>query len=387
MKFPEELELYIHIPFCEKKCNYCDFLSFSGIGEEEQDRYCGALTEEIQRTGAYLYQKKPECDFKIRSIFVGGGTPSILKEGSIEHILTSLKEVFPITAETEITMEANPGTLTGDKLEEYRKAGINRLSIGLQSAENKSLALLGRIHTWEVFLKNYELARKKGFSNINIDLMSSLPGQTLKEYERTLSLVTELSPEHISSYSLILEEGTVFYQSKDIRKMIPDEETDRQMYQMTKDILRENGYHRYEISNYARPGKECIHNLGYWSGVDYLGFGLGASSYFGNTRFSGERDLKKYIEVSWVPFSERKDYTVLTEKDQMEEFMFLGLRKMEGISYSEFFSNFGVPLEKIYGPVIRKYEEMNLLESEGDRLFLTDAGIDVSDYIFCDFML
>ena len=379
-----DLELYIHIPFCIRKCNYCDFLSFPSK-EEEREVYVESLINEIEQTGKILDKN----DYKVRSIFIGGGTPSLLSGEQMERIMQAVRNTFFIIEEAEITMEANPGTLTEANVFSYKKAGVNRLSMGLQSADDSCLHLLGRIHTWEEFLKSYELARKAGFENINIDLMSGLPGQTVSIYKRTLEKVMALQPEHISAYSLILEEGTPFGESKEIQKKIPDEETEREMYQLTKEVLAENGYERYEISNYARKGKECIHNLGYWSGTPYLGFGLGASSYFEGTRFSNEKNLEKYQKKPYVPFMMREDYTVLSEKDEMEEFMFLGLRKRAGISEREFKERFKVSLKDIYGKVIAKYEEMDLLEwtDEGKVLRLTDAGIDVSDYIFCDFML
>ena len=379
-----DLELYIHIPFCIRKCNYCDFLSFPSK-EEEREVYVESLINEIEQTGNILDKN----DYKVRSIFIGGGTPSLLSGEQMERIMQAVRNTFFIIEEAEITMEANPGTLTEANVFSYKKAGVNRLSMGLQSADDSCLHLLGRIHTWEEFLKSYELARKAGFENINVDLMSGLPGQTVNIYKRTLEKVMALQPEHISAYSLILEEGTPFGESKEIQKKIPDEETDREMYQLTKEVLAENGYERYEISNYARKGKECIHNLGYWSGTPYLGFGLGASSYFEETRFSNEKNLEKYQKKPYVPFVMREDYTVLSEKDEMEEFMFLGLRKRAGISEEEFKARFKVSLKDIYGKVIAKYEEMDLLEwtDEGKMLRLTDAGIDVSDYIFCDFML
>ena len=379
-----DLELYIHIPFCIKKCNYCDFLSFPS-SEEEREEYVQCLVNEIEQTGNLL----DKDTYAVRSVFIGGGTPSLLLGEQIERIMLAVQESFTIKDGVEITMEANPGTLKESNIFSYKEAGVNRLSMGLQSADNACLHLLGRIHTWEEFLKSYELARKVGFENINVDLMSGLPGQTVSIYKRTLEKVVALQPEHISAYSLILEEGTPFGESKEIQKKIPDEETDREMYQLTKEILAENGYERYEISNYARKGKECIHNIGYWSGTPYLGFGLGASSYFEGTRFSNEKNLEKYKESPYVPFMMREDYTVLSEKDEMEEFMFLGLRKRAGISEREFKERFKVGLKDIYGKVIAKYEEMDLLEwmDEGKMLRLTDAGIDVSDYIFCDFML
>lgn len=383
-EYKKDLELYIHIPFCIKKCNYCDFLSFPSK-EEEREEYVQCLIKEIEQTGNIL----DHDSYIVRSIFIGGGTPSLLSGEQVERIMMAVRQAFIIKEEAEITMEANPGTLTAENLFSYKKAGVNRLSIGLQSADNACLHLLGRIHTWEEFLKGYELARKSGYENINIDLMSGLPGQTVEIYKRTLEKVMVLQPEHISAYSLILEEGTPFGESGEIQKKIPDEETDREMYQLTKEILAKNGYERYEISNYALKGKECIHNLGYWSGVPYLGFGLGASSYFEGARFSNEKDLKKYRQSPYVPFSMREDYMVLSKKDEIEEFMFLGLRKRAGISKEEFQKRFKESLTDIYGKVISKYEEIDLLEwtDEGQMLRLTDAGIDVSDYIFCDFML
>lgn len=380
----KDLELYVHIPFCIKKCNYCDFLSFPSK-KVEREEYVQHLIEEIERTGKDLDKN----DYIVRSIFIGGGTPSLLSGEQIERIMMAVRKCFFIKEDAEITMEANPGTLAEANLFSYKKSGVNRLSIGVQSADDECLHLLGRIHTWEEFLKGYELARKTGFENINVDLMSGLPGHTLDIYKRTLEKVMALQPEHISAYSLILEEGTPFGESKEIQKKIPDEETDREMYQLTKEILAENGYERYEISNYALKGKECIHNLGYWSGVPYLGFGLGASSYFEGTRFSNEKDLKKYSQNPYVPFRMREDYTVLSKKDEMEEFMFLGLRKRAGISGKEFQERFERSLRDVYGNIISKYEEMGLLEwiADGKMLHLTDAGIDVSDYIFCDFML
>ena len=379
-----DLELYIHIPFCIRKCNYCDFLSFPS-NEEEREDYVQCLINEIEQTGELLDKDA----YAVRSIFIGGGTPSLLSGEQMERIMQAVRKGFVIKEEAEITMEANPGTLTEANIFSYKKAGVNRLSMGLQSADDACLHLLGRIHTWEEFLKSYQLARKAGFENINIDLMSGLPGQTIEIYKKTLEKVMALRPEHISAYSLILEEETPFGKSKEIQRKIPDEETDREMYQLTKNVLLENGYERYEISNYAIKGKECIHNLGYWSGTPYLGFGLGASSYFEGTRFSNEKDLEKYKKKPYVPFMMREDYTVLSEKDEMEEFMFLGLRKRVGISKREFKKRFKISLKDIYGKVITKYEEMDLLEwtDAGEMLRLTDAGIGVSDYIFCDFML
>ena len=374
------LELYIHIPFCIRKCNYCDFLSFpeteSGIAQ-----YCHALKEEIKRTGDQAE------GIGVRSVFIGGGTPSILEAEQITEIMTCIRNNFSIEKNAEITIESNPGTLNAEKLNCYHELGINRLSIGLQSTDDDCLRRLGRIHTFQEFEKNYEQARKSGFQNINIDLMSGLPGQSLRGYEDTLNRVTELKPEHISSYSLIIEEGTPFYKSDSVLQQLPDEDTERKMYERTKEILEQQGYERYEISNYARQGRECIHNLGYWEQVPYLGMGLGASSFYNGARFSNERNFRKYLSTPYLPFEHREDYVQVSREEQMEDTMIFGLRKMKGISVSEFEREFGTPIWEMYGSVIERYSNLGLLIQEGDVLRLTDAGIDVSNRIFEDFIL
>ena len=383
----KDLELYIHIPFCIKKCNYCDFLSFPSSAEDREE-YVRCLVKEIEKTGIVLNDILNNKDtYQVRSIFIGGGTPSLLSGNQIKNIMQVVQKYFLIKEEAEITMEANPGTLTKKNLSAYKDAGINRLSMGLQSADNSCLYLLGRIHTWEEFLKNYELARKAGFENINIDLMSGLPGQSLRGYEDTLNRVTELKPEHISSYSLIIEEGTPFYKSDSVLQQLPDEDTERKMYERTKEILAQQGYERYEISNYARQGRECIHNLGYWEQVPYLGMGLGASSFYNGARFSNERNFRKYLSTPYLPFEHREDYVQVSREEQMEDTMIFGLRKMKGISVSEFEREFGTPIWEMYGSVIERYSNLGLLIQEGDVLRLTDAGIDVSNRIFEDFIL
>lgn len=380
MKGCSMLELYIHIPFCVRKCNYCDFLSFpeteSGIAQ-----YCHALKEEIKRTGDQAE------GIGVRSVFIGGGTPSILEAEQITEIMTCIRNNFSIEKNAEITIESNPGTLNAEKLNCYHELGINRLSIGLQSTDDDCLRRLGRIHTFQEFEKNYEQARKSGFQNINIDLMSGLPGQSLRGYEDTLNRVTELKPEHISSYSLIIEEGTPFYKSDSVLQQLPDEDTERKMYERTKEILAQQGYERYEISNYARQGRECIHNLGYWEQVPYLGMGLGASSFYNGARFSNERNFRKYLSTPYLPFEHREDYVQVSREEQMEDTMIFGLRKMKGISVSEFEREFGTPIWEMYGSVIERYSNLGLLIQEGDVLRLTDAGIDVSNRIFEDFIL
>ena len=323
----------------------------------------------------------------MRSVFVGGGTPSILMPEQITEIFLQIRKSFLLEADAEITIESNPGTLDEEKLQCYQEIGINRLSIGLQSTDDNCLKRLGRIHNFREFEKNYDQARKVGFTNINIDLMSGLPGQSLSQYEETLRRVTDLNPEHISSYSLIIEEGTSFYESEEIVRQLPDEETERKMYEQTRDILNAKGYDRYEISNYARKGKECIHNLGYWEQVPYLGVGLGASSYYNKARFSNERNLKKYLNIPFLPFEEREEYATVSLREQMEDRMIFGLRKRKGISISQFKKEYGISVREIYGEVIDRYSSMGFLQVEDDVLKLTDAGIDVSNRIFEDFLL
>lgn len=380
MKGCSMLELYIHIPFCIRKCNYCDFLSFPET-ESRIAQYCHALKEEIKRTGDQAE------GIGVRSVFIGGGTPSILEAEQITEIMTCIRNNFSIEKNAEITIESNPGTLNAEKLNCYHELGINRLSIGLQSTDDDCLRRLGRIHTFQEFEKNYEQARKSGFQNINIDLMSGLPGQSLRGYEDTLNRVTELKPEHISSYSLIIEEGTPFYKSDSVLQQLPDEDTERKMYERTKEILAQQGYERYEISNYARQGRECIHNLGYWEQVPYLGMGLGASSFYNGARFSNERNFRKYLSTPYLPFEHREDYVQVSREEQMEDTMIFGLRKMKGISVFEFEREFGTPIWEMYGSVIERYSNLGLLIQEGDVLRLTDAGIDVSNRIFEDFIL
>lgn len=388
------LELYIHIPFCVRKCNYCDFLSFPA-GQAVIEQYVRALEEEIRRTGEEVYGQaaRPEigertmASPKISTVFVGGGTPSVLEPEQIRSLFSCLRGNFILESDAEISMEANPGTLNQEKLSACREAGINRLSLGLQSTDDGMLRTLGRIHTWEEFLQNYQDARQAGFENINIDLMSGLPGQSLESYLETLEAVTVLEPEHISSYSLILEEGTPFFNSEEIRRKLPDENTDRKMYEKTKEILHGKGYERYEISNYAKAGFACRHNLGYWDEVPYLGLGLGASSYYKNARFSNETDIRAYIKSPFVSFIKRNNYECCDKKSRMEDYMIFGLRKIAGVSLSRFEKEFGTAVEEIYGAVISRYVNMGLLSLEGDRLRLTDAGIDVSNRIFEDFLL
>jgi len=404
----QDLGLYIHIPFCIKKCDYCDFLS-APAGEETKRRYLEALLIQIR---SYLGKSD---GYIVPSIFVGGGTPTCVEASYIKSIMEALKDVFLIDwGRLEATIEVNPGTVSKEKLMTYKEAGFNRLSFGLQSADNKELQLLGRIHSYEQFKENFYLAREVGFSNINIDLMSALPGQTVASWERTLSSVINLKPEHISAYSLIIEEGTPFFQRYGEESVgnsiLPDEETDRLIYHRTKEILKSNGYDRYEISNYAKEGFECRHNNSYWIGTQYLGLGLGAASLIHNERFHIVNDLDLYIQlcekyqsnqqvenindIKWTSGEISKDaiglysdLKLLKEKDRMEEFMFLGLRLSKGVSKADFFQRFHISIEAIYGNVTRQLLQSGLLISAGDRLKLTEYGIDVSNVVLAEFLL
>ena len=381
------LELYIHIPFCERKCAYCDFLSMPAtLGVQRQ--YVEKLIDEIIGESAGIR------DYEVTSVFLGGGTPSILPGEYILGILQATADYFNVKKDAEITIEINPGTLDEHKLECYRKAGINRISLGLQSSDDWELKILGRIHTYDDFLRSYEQVRMAGFSNVNVDLMSALPGQTLDSCEKTLKKVLMLRPEHISAYSLIIEEGTPFYEKygrgEKAFPPLPDEDTEREMYHVTRTMMEDHGYHRYEISNYCRSGFECRHNLGYWTGVEYLGLGLGASSCISGFRFKKEENLRTYMEQASAPDFPSclyREIHKLDVKDRMEEFMFLGLRLTEGVSGAEFHKQFGQNMWNVYGPVIEEMEKNGLLASEPPRIFLTERGMDLSNYVMSHFLL
>lgn len=371
------IELYIHIPFCVKKCDYCDFLSFRALSSVHE-AYVEQLIKEIKAQSCYC------LDCQVETVFIGGGTPSLLEPSCIRRIMETVFECFQVEENAEITIEANPGTLVGKKLPVYKKCGINRVSFGLQSADNEELKNLGRIHSFEEFLKSFQSARMAGFTNISIDLMSGIPGQTLESWKNTLKKVTMLKPEHISAYSLIIEEGTPFGERK---LQLPDEDTEYRMYENTAGILEEYGFHQYEISNYAKGGRECRHNKGYWQRIDYLGLGLGASSLLDHMRFSNTADMKEYIGNSAFPDKIRQNMESLTEADEMAEFMFLGLRMTEGVSMEAFAEYFGKNMENVYGEVLKKHLEIGMLEQKGDRIYLSRKGIHVSNGVMADFLL
>lgn len=378
----KELELYLHIPFCVSKCKYCDFLS-APSGEEQRQIYVERLCRRIRYWSDVIHN----YGYEIVSIFVGGGTPSILTEAQITQVFEAVHESFPIREDAEITLEMNPGTDVKDKLPVYRELGINRLSMGLQSADNEELKCLGRIHTYEDFRQVYQWAREAGFTNINVDLMSAIPGQTLESYEDTLRKVADLEPEHISAYSLIIEEGTPFYERYGEGRHaeeLPDEDIERQMYVRTGEILEDYGYHRYEISNYAKDDYECRHNLGYWDRKEYLGLGAGASSLMDHIRW---KEPDHIGPSTGLVLEEREDFTRLRRKDEMEEFMFLGLRKINGVSEYDFYKSFRVSMDEIYKDSIENLIKEGLLVREEDRIRLTDRGIDLSNYALSQFLL
>lgn len=502
--------LYIHIPFCVRKCDYCDFLS-APAGREEQLRYMEALREEIRMVSGVGEGAGDGVSDNVanlsarpaRTIFFGGGTPSILPAEEIARTLATVRACFDVAEDAEITVECNPGTLTEEKCEAYRACGVNRLSIGLQSADNRLLKNIGRIHTFEEFLESYGAARRAGFTNINIDLMSGLPGQRVGDHVDTLHRVLQLRPEHISAYSLILEEGTPLYErtvgrensEEESRKqrtkeaegdtelpqrtgksendsemprlteemerdteLLPTEDEEMEMYVKTREILEAHGYHRYEISNYSLPGKECRHNLRYWNLEEYLGFGIGAASFAGGCRFKNTDDRKNYVrllrpeasggfaavlnrqsggehnkeekgagmspeaacedgkfektnesnenkllrekplcqgEKSAVSLeSERRkelcaEFARETDRELMEEFVFLGLRKVDGIRTDEFADRFGRQFDTVYGDTRKKLTAQGFIQGSPDGvcLSLTDRGIDFSNEVLAEFLL
>lgn len=382
------LSVYIHIPFCVKKCLYCDFLSFPA-SEGDKEIYAAALLKEIE-TEASRYE---ECI--VDTVFLGGGTPSILQTAHIEKLMDALKNCYRFSPNPEITIEVNPCTIDKEKLSRYKAAGINRLSIGAQSVQDAELRALGRLHNAADFFAAFHMAREAGFDNINVDLMSALPGQTTERYLETLLKVTALKPEHISAYSLIIEEGTPFFDmyggkegESEADKYLPSEEEERRMYEETGRRLEEAGYCRYEISNYALKGRECRHNTAYWKRYDYAGFGLGASSMVENVRWKNTGSMHTYLHA----YGEGKtcgnvkdEIQRLSREEQMEEFMFLGLRLTEGVSKAAFFEAFHEGMDDIYGPVLRQLLENGLIDT-GERVKLTSYGRDISNYVMAQFL-
>lgn len=413
----KKLGIYIHIPFCVRKCDYCDFLS-APSDNKTMESYVKALMNEIK------LNKEKMAEYLVDTVFIGGGTPSILEENLMVDVIETLKNNCNLDINYEMTIECNPGTVTEKKLQSYKKAGINRLSFGLQSADNRELASIGRIHTYEDFLDSYTIARKCGFENINIDLMSALPGQSVETYRNTLEKIIALEPEHISAYSLIIEDGTKMKDRVENalalgKNILPDEDEERNMYYLTEELLHEAGYKRYEISNYSKPGYECKHNIGYWKRKEYLGFGIGAASLYKEVRYNNVSDLKTYMDKLHGVQGQLSDNVLnyfyndkekslehmngdrmhesnldiketlqhLSKEEQMEEQMFLGLRMMEGVSVKNFNENFETTFDDIYGKITSKLISQGLLERGNEHIRLTNKGIDVSNYVMSEFLL
>lgn len=373
-----EMELYLHLPFCVKKCDYCDFLS-GPVYLRRKAEYLEALVQEIRGVGKLEEQE----GWQVQSVFFGGGTPSLLTGDEMRSLLEEVRNSFLLSSSAEISMEANPGTLSSEKLRAYAAAGINRLSLGCQSLKDEELKSLGRIHTREEFLEAFHMAREAGFENINVDLISGLPKQSVSDWEENLRETAVLAPEHISAYSLIVEEGTPFYERE---LKLPDEDSERRMYEMTAGILGEYGYRQYEISNYAKKGKECLHNVGYWRRVPYRGLGLGASSLWNDRRYCNTSVMDEYLSGVQEILTLRREEEELTQQEQMEEFLFLGLRMTEGISQEEFRRSFGISVETVFGNAIKKHEGLGLLVTEDGRIRLTQKGISLSNQVFVDFL-
>lgn len=373
----KEISLYIHIPFCDQKCFYCDFPSFAGK-DDLKDKYIEALIKEI---------KSKVNDYKIKTIFIGGGTPSSLEVYQLEELL-KVVATLNLSNELEYTMECNPGSINREKLEVLKKYKVNRISMGLQAVQDSLLKSIGRIHDYEKFEKNFREARECGFNNINVDLIFGLPNQSLDNWRESLERIITLNPEHISSYSLIIEEGTAFYKLYEDDKLnVPTEELEREMYNLSKELLLKAGFHQYEISNYGKIGYECRHNLAYWNMESWIGVGSAASSYIDNKRLTNTSEVEKYIEGmrSGNPIIDEEIINSLN--DNIEEFMFMGLRKINGISISEFEKRFKKSIDDIYGDLINKYENKKLLIRDKDRIYLSPKGIEWSNQIMAEFLL
>lgn len=390
--------IYIHIPFCKSKCVYCDFLSARPKDDDQIKRYISSLAEEIREKAEMI----PEGLKTVDSVFFGGGTPTLLDAGELIFILDELRKGFEITEDAEITTECNPG-MVGRKdchegeadvkhgeqkeyFEKLRAAGVNRISLGLQSASDSELKALGRIHKFQDFKNTFAAARAACFENINADIISAIPGQTIESFRETLKLVTELGPEHISCYSLILEEGTRLFEHLEEFPPLPDEDTEREMYHLAREFLKEKGYEQYEISNFCRKKDyRCRHNLGYWDRAVYFGFGAGAAGFDGRVRYKNVSDTEEYIEKtgSKEDISQRE---VLTKEDAMAEFMFLGLRKTEGVSGKVFFDSFGVTMEAVYGETLEAQVKQGLLEKTKEGYALTGKGTDVSNSVMAEYI-
>lgn len=375
-----KISLYIHIPFCAQKCLYCDFPSFARK-DHLRKAYIDALNKEI------ISFKEKHNNLEINTIFIGGGTPSVLEAKELEILLSEIVKLN-ISKDVEFSMECNPGNLTEEKLNVMKKYGVNRISMGLQAKQDSLLKGLGRIHNYETFKENFLLAKKVGFNNINVDLMFGLPNQKVSEWEETLREIISLEPAHISAYSLIIEDGTAFYNLYESDKLkLPSEEEEREMYHLAKIILEENGFKQYEISNYYKEGMMCRHNLAYWNMDNWIGLGSAAASYVNGKRIKNISNVEDYIEAINEKKEAIEEVINNSQNDNMEEFMFMGLRKIKGIKESEFEERFNMNINDVYGEIINKYEDEKLLIKEEGRIYLSEKGIELSNIIMADFLL
>ncbi|EPB9413692.1 radical SAM family heme chaperone HemW [Clostridium perfringens] len=376
----DKISLYIHIPFCAQKCLYCDFPSFARK-DHLRKAYIEALNKEI------ISLREKHNNLEINTIFIGGGTPSVLEADELECLLKEVAKLN-MAKDIEYSIECNPGNLTEEKLEVMKKYGVNRISMGLQAKQDNLLKGLGRIHNYKTFKENFLLAKKVGFNNINVDLMFGLPNQRLNEWEETLREIISLEPAHISAYSLIIEEGTAFYNLYENDKLkLPTEEEERKMYHLAKKILEENGFNQYEISNYAKQGKECRHNLAYWNMDNWIGVGSAAASYINGKRIKNISSVEKYINSINEKREAVEEIINNSKNDNMEEFMFMGLRKINGIDENEFKNRFSMNINDVYGEILNKYIDEGLLIRESGRIFLSEKGIEISNVIMADFLL
>lgn len=375
--------IYIHIPFCRQKCSYCDFTSYTDISCV--NKYLSALKAEISTYAAMLGAKR------FQSIFIGGGTPSLLPEGAVSSVIGSLRAALTIEHDCEITIECNPESITLPKLREYLSCGINRLSIGLQSADDAVLRASGRIHNSNDFLIAYRSARNAGFTNINVDVIHGLPGQTEASYIDTLERLCELKPEHISSYSLILDEGTPLYTAvKDGRLILPDPDSTADMEDAGIIFLEENGYRRYEISNYSFPGWQCRHNLNYWDNGEYIGFGASACSALRVDdkwiRFANKPLLNEYMDSALSGRTAIENAETIERDEEIFECIMLGLRKCAGISRKAFRKRFGSDVCELFAAQVSELVIDNMLVCDDEHIFLTKRGMDFQNEILLKFL-
>ena len=385
-----EIGIYVHIPFCKRKCKYCDFVSFEN--DELCEKYIDSVLNNINGINIILEKNnigELSNDLVVDTIYIGGGTPSFISSKYIIKILKKIREKFKVKSDAEITIEVNPGTVTKEKLKAYYNIGVNRLSIGLQSTKNEILNVIGRIHSFEDFLFTYNLAKDIGFNNINVDLMLGLPTQGIEDVVSSLREIMKLNPEHISLYSLILEKETKLEKEVNLGILkLPDEETEREMYHKTKEILEKNNYIHYEISNFAKKGFYSKHNINCWKQHEYLGFGIASHSYFNNIRFNNLENLEKYIEKNSKQVYNKyvKICEIQSKNDMMKEFMLLGFRKLDGISFKEFKSKFDTDLNLYFSKEIEKLKKQELIEIEKGYIKLSNKGLDFANLVFEEFI-